>query len=128
MNLTVSQLFVRRSFVKRRAPYAMGPLTCLSVLSVRFVYCGQTAGWIKMPLGTEVGLSTGDIVLDGDPAHPTETGTAAPPLFGPRLLWPNDRPSQQLLSFCFQKVMRSVTAPCYDVPLQCFGPCSGGLA
>jgi len=23
------------------------------------VYCGQTAGWIKMPLGTEVDLSPG---------------------------------------------------------------------
>jgi len=31
------------------------------------VYCGQTAGWIKMPLGMEVGLSPGHIVLDGDP-------------------------------------------------------------
>jgi len=29
------------------------------------VYCGQTAAWIKMPLGTEVGLSLRDIVLDG---------------------------------------------------------------
>ena len=28
------------------------------------VYCGQVAGWIKMPLGTEVGLCAGDIVLD----------------------------------------------------------------
>jgi len=28
------------------------------------VYCGQTVGWIKMPLGTEVGLGPGDIVLD----------------------------------------------------------------
>ena len=26
----------------------------LSVLSVTLVYCGQTVGWIKMPLGTEV--------------------------------------------------------------------------
>ena len=26
------------------------------------------AGWIKMPLGVEVGLSPGDFVLDGDPA------------------------------------------------------------
>ena len=34
------------------------------------VCCGQTAGWIKMPLGTEVGLGPGDIVLDGDPAPP----------------------------------------------------------
>jgi len=32
------------------------------------LYCGQTAGCIKMPLGTEVGLSPGDFVLDGDPA------------------------------------------------------------
>ena len=32
------------------------------------VYCGQTAGWIKMPRGVEVGLGPGHIVLDGDPA------------------------------------------------------------
>jgi len=29
------------------------------------VCCDQTAGWIKKPLGTEVGLSPGDIVLGG---------------------------------------------------------------
>jgi len=34
------------------------------------VCCGQTAGWIKMPLSREVGLGPGDIVLDGDPAPP----------------------------------------------------------
>jgi len=28
------------------------------------IYCGQTPGWIKMALGTEAGLSTGDFVLD----------------------------------------------------------------
>jgi len=27
------------------------------------VCCDQTAGWIKMPLGTEVDLGPGDIVL-----------------------------------------------------------------
>jgi len=32
---------------------------------------GQTAGWIKMPRGTEVGLGPGDIVLDGDQGPPT---------------------------------------------------------
>jgi len=26
--------------------------------------------WIKMPLGVEVGLRPGHVVLDGDPAHP----------------------------------------------------------
>jgi len=32
--------------------------------------CGQTAGWIKMPLGTGLGLDPGDILLDGDPSSP----------------------------------------------------------
>ena len=27
------------------------------------VHCGQTAGWIKMPLGTDVGLGSNDIAL-----------------------------------------------------------------
>ena len=31
------------------------------------VYCGQMAGWMTMPLSTEVGLCPGHIVLDGDP-------------------------------------------------------------
>jgi len=30
------------------------------------VCCGQTAGWIKLQLGMEIGLGPGDIVLDGD--------------------------------------------------------------
>jgi len=34
------------------------------------VYCGKTARWIKMPLGMEVGLGPGYIVLPGDPATP----------------------------------------------------------
>ena len=33
-------------------------------------YCGQTAGWMKMRLGMEVGLGPADFVLDGDPAMP----------------------------------------------------------
>jgi len=45
------------------------------------VYCGQTAGYIKMPFGMEVGLSLGDIMLDGDPA-PLPKG-AQPPNFRP---------------------------------------------
>ena len=46
------------------SPYAI--LT--SCLSVTMVYYGQMVGWIGMPLGTEIGLGPGDIVLDGDPA------------------------------------------------------------
>jgi len=41
------------------------------------VYCGEMAGWIKMPLGTEVHLGPGNIVLDGGPAPPSKS-TAAP--------------------------------------------------
>ena len=53
------------------------------------VCCGQMARWIKMPLGTEVGLGPDHIVLDGDPALPLQRGTAPPPpsIFGPCLLW-----------------------------------------
>jgi len=38
------------------------------------ICCGQMAGWIKMPLGMEVGLGPGDLVLDGDPAPPPQKG------------------------------------------------------
>ena len=46
------------------------------------------AGWIKMPLGMEVGLDPCDIALDWGSIFPTKRGTA-PPLFGPCLLWSN---------------------------------------
>ena len=48
------------------------------------VRCGQTAGWIKMPLGMEVGLGPGDFVLDGDAAPPKKGHS--PRIFGPCLL------------------------------------------
>jgi len=51
-------------------------------LSVTLVYCSRTVGWIKMPLGTEVGLGPGDIVLDGDPAPPWK-GAQQLPTFRP---------------------------------------------
>ena len=43
------------------------------VLSVMLVYCGQTAGRIKMKLGAQVGLNNSHIVLDGDPLRHTDT-------------------------------------------------------
>jgi len=53
-----------------------------------FVHCGQTVGWIKMKLGTQVGLGPGHIVLDGHPAPPPPMGHS-PPIFGPYMLQPN---------------------------------------
>ena len=42
---------------------------------------------MRTPLGTELDLGAGHIVLDGFPAL-RERGTAPPPLLGPCLLWP----------------------------------------
>jgi len=39
---------------------------------------GQMAEWIKMPLGTEVGLSPGHTVIDGEPA-PIRKAVQQPP-------------------------------------------------
>ena len=47
-----------------------------------YVCCGKIAGWIKMPLGTEVGVSPGNIVLDGDPASPLPQMGGPPPKKG----------------------------------------------
>jgi len=60
------------------------------------VYCGQTAGWMKTSLGTEVDLDTGHIVLDVVPAV-GERGTADPPLFA-HVYCGHGRPSQLFLS------------------------------
>jgi len=54
---------------------------------------------MKTPLGMEVDLGPGDIVLKGDPAPPRERSTAAP-LFSLDVCCGHGRPSQLLLSSC----------------------------
>jgi len=75
---------------------------CLSVLSVALVYCGQTIGWIRMPLIMEVDLGPGHIVLDGDPAS-AKRGTAPPPTFRPTAVagLPISATAELLLHYCF---------------------------
>jgi len=69
-----------------RPPQKVGGAPKLSA----HVYCGQTAGWMKVVLGMEVGLSPGDFVLDGDPVLPAQQRGQSPlPIFGPFLLCPN---------------------------------------
>jgi len=63
------------------------------------VYCGQIAGWMKTPLGMEVDLGPGHIVLDWDPAPARERGTAVP-LFSANVCFGHGCPSQLLLSCC----------------------------
>jgi len=38
----------------------------------------KTAGWMKLALGMEIGLSPGDFVLDGDPAPPPKRAPHSP--------------------------------------------------
>ena len=45
-------------------------------------YIVAKAGWMKTPLGTEVDIGAGHIVLDGFPAL-RDTGTSPPPSFRP---------------------------------------------
>ena len=46
----------------------------------------ETAGWIKMPLGTEVSTALATSCNMGNQLPPKE---AQPPIFNPCLLWPN---------------------------------------
>jgi len=51
--------------------------------SVHVCYGQTTAGWIKMPLGTEVVIGPGNIVLVGERSPPQKTRGQQPPTFGP---------------------------------------------
>jgi len=56
-----------------------------------------------MPLGTEVGLGPGAIVLDGDPAPPKERGTAAP-TFRQLSIVAKWSPVSATVNSCFPKI------------------------
>ena len=78
----------RRLCVQWGPSYTQKKGTPTTTKFLAHVYCRQTAGCIKTPLGMEVGLSQGDFVLDGDPAPSPKSGRS-PPIFGPCLLRPN---------------------------------------
>ena len=71
------------------------------------VYCPQMAGWMKRPLGTEVDLGSGHIVLDGVPAK----GHSLPPLYGPCLLWPRS-PISAIAELLLELLWTLVTVSC----------------
>jgi len=59
----------QQPFVKRFVLCYLSVLSvCLSVCDVAVLW--PNGGWIKIKLGTHVGLGPGHIVLDGDPAAP----------------------------------------------------------
>jgi len=53
------------------------------------VYCGQTAGWIKVALGMEGPRSRPHFARWGPSYPPQRRWQSPPPIFGPFLLWPN---------------------------------------
>jgi len=57
------QPFVKRRMLSVSCPVCPVLSACLSVTLV-YMYSGQTAGWIKMKHGREVGLGPGHIVSD----------------------------------------------------------------
>jgi len=85
--------------------YRLGAVVSLKFLAIEnmpphfsaHVYYGHTVGWIRIPLGTEVRLSSGDTRRWGT-TSPLRKGAQQrpPPLFGP-LLWPAS-PQARILS------------------------------
>jgi len=77
----------------RRGPSSPSPKGGRSPQFSAHICCWQMAGWIKMPLGMEEGLSPGDFVLDGDPAQPSLKRGRSPlrpsPQFSAHVHWPN---------------------------------------
>jgi len=64
-------------------------LVCpVCLYSVTLVYCDQTAGWIKIKLGMELGPAPA-ILLHGDPTSPPPKKRGTQPIFGPCPLWLN---------------------------------------
>jgi len=85
------------------SPYAIGPLSvCLVCLSVTLVYCGQTLNGSRCHLTRRYADSPRPRphCVRWEPSSLHGKGHSNPPLFGPCLLWPNGRSSQQLLSSC----------------------------
>ena len=104
------------------------------------ICCGKMAGWIKTPLGRDVGVDPSNIVLDvrWRPSSPkfsahvccvqmagwikmslgTKVGLGPHHIVlhgDPRLLWPNGHPSQLLLSTCsFAQPFVKRFALCYQ--------------
>ena len=100
---------VGRPFVERFA-LCYRTVVCLSVLSVcNVVYCGQTAGWIQMKLGVQVGLVPGHTVRWG-PSSPEKGGTA--PNFWPMSIVAKRSPISATAELLFYLATRLCACAC----------------
>ena len=75
-----------------------------------------------MPLGTEIGIGPGDIVLDGNPASPPKKGHN-PPSFRPMSIVAKLSPISSLFSFAVnvneQRIIAFLTERCCYLNLRC---------
>jgi len=90
--------------LKNRSPYAIGPFSVLSVCPVLSA-CDVGALWPNGWMDPDETWHAGrpwyrPHCVGWGPSSPPRNGAQQPPLFGPCLLWPNGRPSRQLLSSC----------------------------
>jgi len=104
---------------------------CLSCLSVKLLYCGQTVGWIKIPLDTEVGLGSSNTmsptslpsgILIQSAVWPKQTWAKNWGLcpfgegeLGPHLtVWPGLRPTS-MPSSIWQTILQTVAQKMIDL-------------
>jgi len=83
LDANFGRLFVKRFALCYRTVVLFVCLFGMPYLSVTLVHCHQTAGLIKVKLGTEVGLGPGHILSDGDQAPLAKKGRSAAPNFRP---------------------------------------------
>jgi len=92
------------------------------------LYCGQTAGCIEMPLGTEVSLGLRDTVFDVDLATPRKMTHTPHPIYGPCLLWPNGWMDEDAAWYgsrprprphCTRRSPRGTAAPLFSAHVYC---------
>ena len=84
-----------------------------------YVYCGQTAGWIKMALDMEVGLGQGHIVLDGDQLHVPKRGQSPPQFSAHFYSARNARIASAVLATAIPSVCLSVRLSVRHTPVLC---------
>ena len=65
--MPIESSFIIRLVIKTNLPPILHRFRDIAVDRSKIA---QTVGWIEMKLGMEVSLGPGQIVLDGDPAHP----------------------------------------------------------
>ena len=86
--VTSAEIYLEMSFFGRPLQLTLRPMqrdrcsVCLVCpVSVTLVYCGQTVGWTKMPLGTKVWPRPRRHCVRWGPSSPKKSGTEAPPHF-----------------------------------------------